>query len=131
MEGRRVRIPGDSYFESDPYGDNILYMNKLNSDEGTWSPISECPFAFYDVDGDGYGEVVVRVSAVPLNYHPSQDPDYANTTHTRPGARIWSGWGSSTSATASTSTTSAARSIPFITTPGSTWSERFPTISPP
>ncbi len=74
---------GDSYFESDPYGDNILYMNKLNTDKGTWSPISECPFSFYDVDGDGFSEVVVRVSAVPLSYNPSQDPDYANSAHYR------------------------------------------------
>ena len=74
---------GDSYFESDPYGDNIFYMNKLNTDKGIWSPISECPFAFYDVDKNGYSQVVVRVSAVPLGYNPSQDPDYANAAFNR------------------------------------------------
>ena len=75
---------GDSYFESDAYGDNIFCMNKFNSDNGVWSPIGECPFAFYDLDGDGYGEIVVRVSAAPLDYRLGQDPDYVNTTHLRP-----------------------------------------------
>ncbi len=69
---------GPSYFESDPYGDNIFYMNKLNPNRGTWIPISECPFSFYDTDGDGYSEVVVRVSAVPLDYDRDKHPDYAN-----------------------------------------------------
>jgi len=41
-------------------------------------PISECPFAFYDTDGDGFSEVVVRVSAVPIDYDTNVDPDYAN-----------------------------------------------------
>lgn len=69
---------GPSFFESDAYGDSMVYMNKLNTDSGTWSPISECPFAFYDTDADGYSEVVVRCSAVPLSYDPGVDPDYAN-----------------------------------------------------
>ncbi len=59
-------------------------MNKFNSDKGIWSPIGECPFAFYDLDGDGYSEIVVRVSAAPLDYQTGRDPDYVNTTHTRP-----------------------------------------------
>ncbi len=69
---------GDSFFESDPYGDSIIYMNKLNTDTGGWAPISECPFAFYDTDADGQSEVVIRCSAVPLSYDPNKDPDYAN-----------------------------------------------------
>jgi len=69
---------GPSFFESDPYGDSMIYMNKLDTEKGTWSPISECPFAFYDTDADGYSEVVVRCSAVPLKYDPAVDPDYAN-----------------------------------------------------
>ena len=77
----------ESYFQSDPYGDNILCMNKFNSDQGIWSPIGECPFAFYDLDGDGYSEIVVRVSAAPLDYQTGRDPDYVNTTHTRPWGR--------------------------------------------
>jgi len=69
---------GPSYFEGDPYGDNMVYMNKLNTEKGTWSPISECPFAFYDTDGDGYSEVVVRCSGAPLSYDTDVDPDFAN-----------------------------------------------------
>ncbi len=69
---------GDSFFESDAYGDALIYMNKLDTDSGGWSPISECPFAFYDTDADGYSETVIRCSAVPLGYDPNKDPDYAN-----------------------------------------------------
>jgi len=69
---------GPSFFESDPYGDSMVYMNKLDTVSGAWSPISECPFAFYDTDTDGYSEVVVRCSAVPLSYDVNADPDYAN-----------------------------------------------------
>ena len=80
---RGYEYGGESYFESDPYGDNIFYMNKFNPQEGVWSPISECPFAFYDTDGDGFSEVVIRVSAVPLSYDPAIDPDYANSAYAR------------------------------------------------
>ncbi|MCC6488109.1 MAG: hypothetical protein IT364_11475 [Candidatus Hydrogenedentes bacterium] len=69
---------GPSFFESDPYGDSMIYMNKLDTESGGWSPISECPFAFYDTDGDGQSEVVVRCSAVPISYDTDVDPDYAN-----------------------------------------------------
>jgi len=80
---RGYEYGGESYFESDPYGDNIFYMNKFNPLQGTWSPISECPFSFYDTDGDGFSETVVRVSAVPLGYDPAVDPDYANSAYNR------------------------------------------------
>ena len=69
---------GHHFFESDPYGDSMIYMNKLNSQKGQWSPFSECPFAFYDTDQDGFSETVIRVSAVPIKYDTSVDPDYAN-----------------------------------------------------
>lgn len=69
---------GPSFFESDPYGDAMVYMNKLDTDSGGWAPISECPFAFYDTDADGYSEIAVRCSAAPLSYDPNVDPDYAN-----------------------------------------------------
>jgi len=69
---------GPSFFEGDPYGDNMIYMNKLNAATGEWVPISECPFAFYDTDRDGFSEAVVRVSAVPIDYDANVDPDYAN-----------------------------------------------------
>ena len=72
---------GPSFFEADPYGNNMIWMNKFDPTRGTWGPISECPFAFYDTDGDGESEVVVRVSAVPLDYDRSEHPDYANNQY--------------------------------------------------
>jgi hypothetical protein len=99
---------GPSFFEADPHGDNMIYMNKFNPHTGTWYPISDCPFAFYDMDGDGLSEVVVRVSAVPLDYDPSAHPDYANNQYAMSGARRWRAWGQSTSATGSTWTTATA-----------------------
>jgi len=75
---RGYEYGGPSYFEGDPHGDGMVYMNKLDTDSGVWSPISECPFAFYDTDTDGYSETAIRLSAVPLGYDPNQDPDYAN-----------------------------------------------------
>ncbi len=75
---RGYEYGGPSFFESDPYGDSMIYMNKLDTETGGWSPISECPFAFYDTDNDGFSEVVVRCSAVPLRYDTDTDPDYAN-----------------------------------------------------
>lgn len=75
---RGYEYGGPSYFEGDPHGDGMIYMNKLDTDAGVWSPISECPFAFYDTDGDNYSEIAIRLSAVPLGYDPNKDPDYAN-----------------------------------------------------
>lgn len=90
---RGYEYGGESYFESDPYGDNIFYMNKFNPETGAWSPISECPFSFYDTDGDGFSEVVVRVSAVPLAYDPAIDPDYANSAYNRPWEKVMADMG--------------------------------------
>lgn len=75
---------GPSFFEADPYGNNMIYMNKFNPKVGRWGPISECPFAFYDTDGDGQSEEVVRFSAVPLEYDVAKYPDYANTAYALP-----------------------------------------------
>lgn len=75
---RGYEYGGPSFFESDPYGDGMIYMNKLDTESGGWSPISECPFAFYDTDADGYSEIAIRCSAVPLTYDTNADPDYAN-----------------------------------------------------
>jgi hypothetical protein len=75
---RGYEYGGPSFFESDPHGDNMIYMNKLDTDSGEWAPISECPFAFYDTDADGFSEIAIRCSAVPLSYDSNADPDYAN-----------------------------------------------------
>ncbi|MHC4442185.1 MAG: hypothetical protein ACYTA5_06275 [Planctomycetota bacterium] len=69
---------GANFFKSDPSGNALIYMNRFDPHNGEWLPISECPFAFWDTDNDGYSEVVCRVSAVPLAYDSSVDPDYAN-----------------------------------------------------
>lgn len=66
------------FFKSDPHGDEMIFMNRFDPQLGEWGPISECPFAFYDLDGDGYSEEVVRVSAVPMRHDATIDPDYAN-----------------------------------------------------
>ncbi|RJP23043.1 MAG: hypothetical protein C4527_20885 [Candidatus Omnitrophota bacterium] len=66
------------FFRSDPYGNGEIYMNKYNPNDNTWLPISECPFAFYDTDGDGESEIAVRFSVAPLSFSPRLDPDYAN-----------------------------------------------------
>ncbi len=65
-------------FTSDPYGDNMLYMNRYDPERRCWWPISECPFAFYDTDGDGQSEAVVRFSAAPIGFDASKDADFAN-----------------------------------------------------
>ena len=67
---------GPSFFESDPYGDSMIYMNKLDTEKGVWSPISECPFAFYDTDGDGYSETVVRVQCGPRSVQYGHGPGF-------------------------------------------------------
>lgn len=71
-------------FGGDPYGDNLFYLNKYDPTRGVWAPFSECPFAFYDTDGDGFSETVVRVSAAPRSYDPRANPDYANSAYARP-----------------------------------------------
>ena len=65
-------------FDIDSYGDNMLYLNKYDPKKNAWMPFSECPFAFYDLDGDGQSECVVRVSAVPIGFNEALDPDFAN-----------------------------------------------------
>ena len=74
-------------FHGDPYGDNLFYMNKYNPEKGAWAAISECPFAFYDTDGDGFSETVVRVSVAPRGYDVNAHPDYANSAYHRPWER--------------------------------------------
>ena len=41
-------------------------------------PLSECPFTFWDLNNDGHSDIVLRVSAAPLNSNSGSDPDYAN-----------------------------------------------------
>ena len=96
-DGRMWSLTGYEYdgngFANDVYGDAMFYMNKFNPESGTWSPISECPFAFYDTDKRGFSRTVVRVSAVPLSYDAARDPDYANSAFARPWEKAMAGMG--------------------------------------
>jgi hypothetical protein len=59
-------------------GNLQIYLNKYDPTTRTWIPLSECPFAFWDFDKDGHGDIVLRVSAAPLNSLSGPDADYAN-----------------------------------------------------
>ena len=59
-------------------GNLQIYLNKYDPQTRTWVPLSECPFAFWDYDRDGHGDVVLRVSAAPLASLTGPDADYAN-----------------------------------------------------
>ena len=82
-DGRIWDIVGYEYsydfFRSDPYGDGLVWANKYDPERRCWVPISECPFAFYDTDGDAQSEAVVRVSAVPLDFDPQKETDPGNS----------------------------------------------------
>jgi hypothetical protein len=82
-DGRIWDVVGYEYsydfFRSDPYGDGIIWANKYDPKQKWWVPISECPFAFYDTDGDAQSEETVRVSAVPLDFDPQKEMDPGNS----------------------------------------------------
>jgi len=59
-------------------GNSEIYLNKFDPVTGTWVPLSECPFTFWDLNKDGYSDIVLRVSAAPLNSNSGSDTDYAN-----------------------------------------------------
>ena len=59
-------------------GNLQIYLNKYDPTAKQWVPLSECPFAFWDADGDGHGDTVLRVSAAPLASLTGPDTDYAN-----------------------------------------------------
>lgn len=45
-------------------GDEVFYQFRLTADDDRWVNVWEDPFAFYDIDGDGNSEEVVRISAI-------------------------------------------------------------------
>jgi hypothetical protein len=59
-------------------GNLQIYLNKYDPKTKSWVPLSECPFAFWDPNKDGHGDVVLRVSAAPLASLTGKDSDYAN-----------------------------------------------------
>lgn len=52
--------------------------NKYDPVTKPWIPLSECPFAFWDYDKDGHGDIVLRVSAASMASLTGPDADYAN-----------------------------------------------------
>jgi hypothetical protein len=59
-------------------GNLQLYLNKYDPATGSWTPLSECPFAFWNPSGGGLGDIVLRVSAAPIASLTGSDTDYAN-----------------------------------------------------
>jgi hypothetical protein len=59
-------------------GNTQIYINKYDAATKTWSPLSECPFSFWDPNHDGRAEVTLRVSATPSASAMRKDSDYAN-----------------------------------------------------
>jgi len=59
-------------------GNAQIYLNKYDPSTDTWQPLSECPFSFWDLDGDGRTDVTLRVSAGPRGSLHGPDTDYAN-----------------------------------------------------
>ncbi|MES2390316.1 MAG: hypothetical protein V4555_01645 [Acidobacteriota bacterium] len=43
-------------------GNVMIYVNKYDPRTKSWTPLSECPFAFYDPNHDGLGEIVLRAA---------------------------------------------------------------------
>jgi len=74
-----------SAWKSDMIGNNLFYSNKYDGDTNTWVPIGECPFSFYDLNGDGASESVIRFCAAPGGADFQSDIDYANNL-----AHYWS-----------------------------------------
>jgi hypothetical protein len=67
-----------NYADSKFRGNLQIYLNKYDPVTKSWVPLSECPFAFWDYNKDGHGDVVLRVSAAPLASLTGPDTDYAN-----------------------------------------------------
>ncbi|MBN1395094.1 MAG: hypothetical protein JW959_08730 [Pirellulales bacterium] len=72
----------------DPYdasGNAEIIVNKFDPEQKRWWPASECPFAWYDTDGDGTTEMMIRAAAVPWAPYPPREIDGGNThCNTRP-----------------------------------------------
>lgn len=65
-------------FQSKFRGNVMIYLNKYDPETQSWTPLSECPFAFWDPNHDGLGEIVFRASATPASSIKGKDLDYAN-----------------------------------------------------
>jgi hypothetical protein len=59
-------------------GNSQIYLNKYDRAHNAWTPLSECPFSFWDIDNDGRTDVTLRVSSAPRGSLHGPDTDYAN-----------------------------------------------------
>lgn len=66
-------------FESKFRGNAMIYINKYDPRTKSWVPLSECPFAFYDPNHDGLGEIVVRDAVQTEEAARGNDLDLANS----------------------------------------------------
>src|SRR5882757_646180 len=71
-------VGGEDFRNNKFRGNRDFYLNKFDPATNTWVPLSECPFIFWDVNHDGHSDIVLRVSAAPLESNSGKDPDYAN-----------------------------------------------------
>ena len=81
-EYRGTTYSDDTPGHPDPYdgsGDAEIIVNKYDPEQKRWWPISECPFAWYDADGDGESEIIVRVAAIPRQPYPPVEADGGNS----------------------------------------------------
>jgi len=81
-EYRGTTYSDDTPGHPDPYdgsGDSEIIVNKYDPQQKRWWPISECPFAWYDTDGDGQSEVLIRVAAIPRKPYPPRELDGGNS----------------------------------------------------
>ncbi len=74
-------------------GDSRLFVNKFDPDTGTWVPWGECPYAFFDTDGDGAGEEAIRVSAGPVAADAPPALEGVRGTYALPWAKEMAGAG--------------------------------------
>lgn len=65
-------------FHSKFRGNVMIYINKYNAVTHSWVPLSECPFAFYDPNHDGLGEMVVRAAVQTESAAHGSDLDLGN-----------------------------------------------------
>ncbi|MES2221068.1 MAG: hypothetical protein V4587_08895 [Acidobacteriota bacterium] len=66
-------------FQSKFRGNVMIYVNKYDPAKHSWTPLSECPFAFYDLNHDGLGEVVLRAAVQSSHVEHGKDLDIANS----------------------------------------------------
>ncbi len=66
-------------FESKFRGNVMIYVNKYDPATHSWTPLSECPFAFYDLNHDGLGEIVLRAAVQSIHVPHGKDLDIANS----------------------------------------------------